>query len=80
MSKNRLSGLPKMDVLLARPELAGCPLPYALVRRVARQLARLGAGRIWTGHCTGNAARAILQEELGERLQPPLTTGLSIEL
>lgn len=38
MSKNRLSGLPKMDVLLARPELAGCPLPYALVRRAARQV------------------------------------------
>lgn len=38
MSKNRLSGLPKMDVLLARPELAGCPLPYALVRRTARQV------------------------------------------
>lgn len=38
MSKNRLSGLPKMDVLLARPELAGCPLPYVLVRRAARQV------------------------------------------
>lgn len=60
--------------------VGGLNRPEEEVRRVARQLARLGAGRIWTGHCTGNAARAILQEELGERLQPPLTTGLSIEL
>ncbi len=37
MSENKLSGLPKMDVLLARPELAECALPYALVRRAARQ-------------------------------------------
>ena len=38
MAGKGLSGLPKMDVLLARPELAGCPLPYALVRRSARQV------------------------------------------
>ena len=38
MWKNRLSGLPKMDVLLARPELSGCLLPYTLVRRAARQV------------------------------------------
>lgn len=37
MAGKGLSGLPKMDVLLARPELAGCSLPYALVRRAARQ-------------------------------------------
>ena len=37
MAENRLSGLPKMDLLLARGELAGCALPYSLVRRAARQ-------------------------------------------
>lgn len=38
MAENRLSGLPKMDLLLARKELAGCGLPYPLVRRAARQV------------------------------------------
>ena len=37
MAENELSHLPKMDVLLARAELAGCPLPYPLVRRAARE-------------------------------------------
>ena len=37
MEENRLSGLPKMDRLLAREELADCGLPYPLVRRAARQ-------------------------------------------
>ena len=36
MAENKLSRLPKMDVLLARPELAECGLPYPLVRRAAR--------------------------------------------
>ena len=38
MAENGLSSLPKMDVLLAREELTGCGLPYALVRRAARQV------------------------------------------
>ena len=38
MAGKGLSGLPKMDVLLAREELAGCGLPYPLVRRAARQV------------------------------------------
>ena len=37
MAKHKLSQLPKMDRLLAREELAGCGLPYPLVRRAARQ-------------------------------------------
>lgn len=37
MAENELSHLPKMDALLARAELAGCPLPYPLVRRAARE-------------------------------------------
>ena len=37
MAENKLSHLPKMDLLLARPELAGCALPYPLVRRAARE-------------------------------------------
>ena len=37
MAENELSHLPKMDVLLARAELAGCGLPYPLVRRAARE-------------------------------------------
>ena len=36
MAENELSHLPKMDALLARAELAGCGLPYPLVRRAAR--------------------------------------------
>ena len=38
MAENELSHLPKMDALLARAELAGCGLPYPLVRRAARQV------------------------------------------
>ena len=38
MAENKLSRLPKMDVLLARPELAECGLPYPLVRRAAREV------------------------------------------
>lgn len=37
MWENRLCRLPRMDMLLARPELTECGLPYALVRRAARQ-------------------------------------------
>ena len=57
----------------------GLNCPEEEVRRTARRLAELGAERVWTGHCTGDEAWAILKDELGERLQP-LTTGLAIEL
>ena len=57
----------------------GLNCPEAEVRRVARRLVELGTERIWTGHCTGDEAWAILREELGQRLQP-LTTGLTIEI
>ena len=38
MAENKLSRLPKMDLLLARRELAECRLPYPLVRRAARDV------------------------------------------
>ena len=38
MKPELLRALPKMDLLLARPALAGSPLPYALRRQAARQV------------------------------------------
>lgn len=49
------------------------------VTAVADQLAQLGVERLYTGHCTGAAAFALLRERLGERLFA-LTTGAQIEL
>ena len=66
MAGKGLSGLPKMDVLLARPELAGCSLPYALVRRAARQVleeARQGllAGALLDAPTEAEAAARTLE-------------------
>ena len=38
MKPELLRALPKMDLLLARPALAGSPLPYALRRQASRQV------------------------------------------
>ena len=38
------------------------------VRRLAQRLLQLGVQQVYTGHCTGNPAFQLLQEELGDRL------------
>jgi len=43
-----------------------CSADY--VRAVADAFKALGIGRIYTGHCTGQPAFALLKEQLGERL------------
>ena len=43
-----------------------CPADY--VRAVADEFKGLGIGRIYTGHCTGEPAFALLQDRLGRRL------------
>ncbi len=45
---------------------------------VAERLRETGVEHIYTGHCTGQRPLAILQRELGERVQP-LRTGLVME-
>ena len=59
------------------PSGMNCTPEY--VCAVADALVDQGVERVFTGHCTGAAALAILQERLGERLTP-LTTGLTVEL
>lgn len=54
-----------------------CPPDY--VRAVARALKELGVEQVYTGHCTGPAALALLGEALGPSLHA-LTTGLRVEL
>ena len=49
------------------------------VRIFAQKLKNAGAQRIFTGHCTGDAAYAILEETLGEKLQR-FRVGLTVEL
>ena len=63
MAKHKLSQLPKMDRLLAREELAGCGLPYSLVRRAARQT--LEEAR--QGLLAGSRDRAPTEEEAAAR-------------
>lgn len=54
-----------------------CTPEYAL--SVADALVSEGVERIYTGHCTGQAAFALLKDRLGERIQA-LTTGLCVTL
>ena len=54
-----------------------CTPEYAL--SVADALVSEGVEQIYTGHCTGQAALALLQDRLGERIQA-LTTGLCVTL
>lgn len=49
------------------------------VRQVADALAGLGVARLYTGHCTGDAALQLLRERLGHRVFP-LTAGLTFAL
>jgi len=37
------------------------------IERTARELSRLGVGRVVAGHCTGFRACSVLARELGER-------------
>lgn len=45
--------------------------------QVAAALLELGVEHLWTGHCTGPAAFALLKEELGDRVEP-LTGGMRL--
>ena len=56
---------------------AACPPEY--VRSVAGALREEGVERVYTGHCTGEAALRVLRERLGDRLEP-LTCGLAVDL
>ena len=50
-----------------------------IVRNLAHWLTdELGVAQVYTGHCTGGPAFALLQEELGEKLTY-LRTGLTLE-
>lgn len=49
------------------------------VRALARRILETGAEKIYTGHCTGKKAYAVLEEELGGRAGQ-LRAGLTIEL
>jgi len=48
------------------------------IRTLGRSLTELGVKQVYTGHCTGDPAYRILEEELGERLRY-LRTGTVIE-
>lgn len=53
--------------------------PEQEVRALARRIEETGIAVIYTGHCTGRRATAILQEELGEKVKQ-IYTGLEIEI
>ena len=59
------------------PSGLNCPPDYP--GQVARALKELGVRRVYTGHCTGEAALSLLREELGDALTP-LTCGLTFSL
>ena len=59
------------------PSGMNCTPEYA--RAVADALMDEGVEKVYTGHCTGAAAFALLKERLGERLEA-LTGGLRVEL
>lgn len=59
------------------PSGMNCTPEYA--RGVADALLEQGVERVYTGHCTGPAAFAVLKERLGDRLCP-LSAGLSYDL
>ena len=59
------------------PSGMNCPPEY--VSAVADALLEQGVEQIYTGHCTGAAAFALLKERLGNRLTA-LTGGLTVEL
>lgn len=48
------------------------------IRELAHRIKDLGVGDLYTGHCTGDPAFAILKEELGEQLHY-FSTGTTLE-
>ena len=59
--------------------LSGLNCPPEYPGQVARALKEQGVRRVYTGHCTGETALALLREELGDALIP-LTCGLTFSL
>ena len=59
--------------------LSGLNCPPEYPGQVARALKEQGVRRVYTGHCTGETALALLREELGDALIP-LTCGLIFSL
>ncbi len=53
-------------------------LGEAEVRRIACEIKQMGVEKIYTGHCTGDGALAVLKEELGDRVEA-IFTGMCIE-
>jgi 7,8-dihydropterin-6-yl-methyl-4-(beta-D-ribofuranosyl)aminobenzene 5'-phosphate synthase len=51
----------------------------AAVRALADRIRKTGVQKIYTGHCTGDRAFAILKEELGDCVSQ-IYTGMDIEL
>lgn len=49
------------------------------VRALAARIRDLGLEKVYTGHCTGDEALAVLQEELGSMVEPT-RAGLAFEL
>ena len=64
-----------LHMLSPGPNALNCTPDY--VRQVAAALLELGVEHLWTGHCTGPAAFALLKEELGDRVEP-LTGGMRL--
>lgn len=53
--------------------------PEGEIVRIGRLLLAREGLRVWTGHCTGPRALAILQRELGDRMEL-LSTGMVVEI
>ena len=49
------------------------------VKELGERLRQLGVEQIYTGHCTGEPAFALLKETLGDRVRY-LSTGMTIEI
>ena len=74
MNPELLRRLPKMDLLLARPALAGSPLPYPLRRLAARQVLEGCRRDLLAGELEDLPAPEALEEavlRLAERLSRP---------
>lgn len=48
------------------------------IRGIAKQIKNLGIEKIYTGHCTGNRAFALLKENLGDQVEQ-IKTGMVLE-